>query len=298
MEEYIKDPFNYSGNKFKLLSQIYPLFPKKEDIKLFIDVFGGSGCVSVNSPYTHIFCNDKLEPLTGMLKWFDNTDSDMVLREIDKTILKYDLSKTNREGYNALRELYNENAIVDALSNYESSKHLYCLLTHSFNNMIQFNSRGGLSVPFGANKSSFNSAIRERLPRYIDKIQEKKIIFCSYTFDYLITHVMQKYKHITSKVFFYLDPPYLASDDSYSRTKNNKWTKESEIKLYECCDNISKSGFKFALSNVIENNGQENTILKDWACNYSIHYLNHSYSNSNYQKNRKSTNKEVLITNY
>lgn len=36
---YLKNPFNYIGGKYKLLPQILPLFPKKID--KFVDLFGG-----------------------------------------------------------------------------------------------------------------------------------------------------------------------------------------------------------------------------------------------------------------
>lgn len=34
-----KNPFNYVGAKYKILSQIFPLFPPQ--IKNFVDLFGG-----------------------------------------------------------------------------------------------------------------------------------------------------------------------------------------------------------------------------------------------------------------
>lgn len=36
---YLKNPFNYVGAKYKLLSQILPLFPS--EIHTFVDLFGG-----------------------------------------------------------------------------------------------------------------------------------------------------------------------------------------------------------------------------------------------------------------
>lgn len=43
MSDYIKSPINYTGNKYKLLGQIVPLFPK--NVNRFVDIFGGSGTV-------------------------------------------------------------------------------------------------------------------------------------------------------------------------------------------------------------------------------------------------------------
>lgn len=36
---YYKNPFNYTGSKYKLLPQILPLFPS--NIDTFVDLFGG-----------------------------------------------------------------------------------------------------------------------------------------------------------------------------------------------------------------------------------------------------------------
>ena len=37
--EYLKNAFNYTGSKYKLLDQILPQFPKKTDVDIFIDFF-------------------------------------------------------------------------------------------------------------------------------------------------------------------------------------------------------------------------------------------------------------------
>ena len=38
LNKYIKSPLNYTGGKFKLLSQIVPLLP--QNINTFVDLFG------------------------------------------------------------------------------------------------------------------------------------------------------------------------------------------------------------------------------------------------------------------
>lgn len=39
--EFLKNPFNYTGAKYKLLPQLLPLFPDRIDN--FVDLFGGGG---------------------------------------------------------------------------------------------------------------------------------------------------------------------------------------------------------------------------------------------------------------
>ena len=57
---------------------------------------------------------------------------------------------------------------------------------------------------------------------------------------------------------------------------------------------------KFALSNVFENKGNENLLLKKWSKKYNVNHLDHTYHNCNYQSKNKSSSstKEILITNY
>lgn len=41
--EFLKNPFNYTGAKYKLLPQLLPLFPDRIDN--FVDLFGGGGSI-------------------------------------------------------------------------------------------------------------------------------------------------------------------------------------------------------------------------------------------------------------
>ena len=45
-KQYIKSPFNYTGNKIELLPKIEKLFPK--NIDTFVDLFGGGANVIAN----------------------------------------------------------------------------------------------------------------------------------------------------------------------------------------------------------------------------------------------------------
>ena len=75
-----KNPFNYIGAKYKLLPQILPLFPK--EIKTFIDLFGGSGEVSLNVNADKIIYNEKCKPLVNIFKNLDNKFIDEVACEL------------------------------------------------------------------------------------------------------------------------------------------------------------------------------------------------------------------------
>ena len=68
-------------------------------------------------------------------------------------------------------------------------------------------------------------------------------------------------------------------------------------------DQLNARGIKFALSNVLEHKGKENTILKEWLHTrpqYVVNHINTHYANANYQTliRNKNASDEVLITNY
>ena len=97
--------------------------------------------------------------------------------------------------------------------------------------------------------------------------------------------------------FVYVDPPYLISQATY----NNVWDEKKEKQLLAYLHELDKQGYRFALSNVLENKGQKNTILEDWINknNYNVLHIEKSYANSYYhRKEKESKTDEVLITNY
>lgn len=79
---------------------------------------------------------------------------------------------------------------------------------------------------------------------------------------------------------YYFDPPYLITVAPY----NSFWSEKDEIDLLHILDNLNDKGQKFMLSNVIESNGKENKILKEWMKKYNVHYIKRQYLNSSYHK--------------
>lgn len=280
MNNYIKSPLNFTGGKYKLLPQILPLFPEK--INTFVDLFGGGFNVGINvKKCDKVIYIDNNEYVVDILRTFKLYSIGYTLEIIDSYIKRYNLSKTNKEGYLALRNYYNKAPVGNDLL-------IYTLICYAFNNQIRFNSKGEYNVPFG--KREFNSSLREKLVEFIKELHNKDIIFMNEDF----RNILSEYKYKFNKDdFVYIDPPYLNSIATYNEQKG--WTKEYEIDLLSCLDKLDEQGIKFALSNNLKYN---NPFLDEWKDKYNVHYLNGDYSNCNYQKKDKSKDIEVLITNY
>lgn len=274
---YIKSPLNYTGGKYKLLSQIIPLFPNK--INIFVDLFGGGFNVGINIDANNVIYNEKDFHVVELLKYLKTTNIDLLLKEADSIICRFNLSKENQDGYNNLRDYYNNqnsNPMV-----------FYILLCYAFNNQIRFNQDGKYNMPFGKNRSSFNPILRKRFILFVEALQRLECDFTNLDFRCF------PFQTLTDSDFVYCDPPYYNSTATYN--EQNGWNEKDEIDLLNILDSLNEKGVKFALSNNLK---YENPILDSWKDKYNLQILNINYNNCNYHKNNKQKDKEILITNY
>lgn len=282
---YLRSPLNYTGNKYNLLDELMKYFPEDESF-IFCDVFGGSGTVAFNSmKYNKVYYNEKNKYVFDLIKYLTENDTDKLMQEIEEIINKFNLTKTNKEGYIELREYYNNN---------KSPILLYVLSCYSFNHQIRFNSNGGFNSPFGKNRSHFSEHTKNKLTKFKNSINTTEINFMNLDFEFCMNKVVKE--NPKSKIIFYLDPPYLITTGAYNDGKRNTdfWNVEEEKRLYNTIDSLLKNkNIKFVLSNVIEHKGKKNIILSNWVKNYNVVNIEKSYRNSNYQTTGESM--EVIV---
>ena len=274
---YIKSPLNYVGGKYKLLPQILPLFPDK--INTFVDLFGGGFNVGINVNADTIVYNDLESHVVELLKYLKETDTNRLLSEIDELINKYSLSKENADGFNELREYYNEEN--------NSPIVFYTMICYAFNYQIRFNQNGKYNMPFGKERSSFNPSLRQKFIAFCDTLHNKNCMFFNVEF------ARFRFDELEKGDFVYADPPYFNSVAAYN--EQGGWTEKHEQCLLANLDELNQRGISFALSNNLK---YDNPLLDEWKNKYNVHYLNGDHSNCNYQKKDKSAACEVLITNY
>ena len=170
---------------------------------------------------------------------------------------------------------------------------MYTLTCYSFNYQFRFNNNREYNNPFGRNRSQFSENMKNNLILFSEKLKNMNIKFLSKEFDKV------SIENLGKDDFIYCDPPYLITTGSYNDGNRGfkDWKEEEEIKLYNFLDKANEKNIKFALSNVIEHKGKENTLLKEWSKKYKVIYLDNDYSNSSYNT-KKGKSKEVLIINY
>jgi adenine-specific DNA-methyltransferase len=253
-----------------------------------------------------VIFNDLNEKLINLIKFIKDTDTDILLKQIDNIIDGYGLSNTSLYGYSyyncdssrGLAECNKERFLklrddfnAKVLAGETDYSMLYVLMVFSFNNQIRFNRKGLFNLPVG--KRDFNSKMRSKLVLFSKELKSKDVQFMKKDFREIS---LDDFSHET---FIYCDPPYLITNATYN--ENGMWTEIEEKTLLEFLDEANEKGFSFALSNVLESKNKKNGILYNWieSKGYYCNRLNKSYSNSNYhRKNKNSISEEVLITNY
>ena len=273
---------NYIGGKYKLLSQILPYFP--EHINTFVDMFAGGLDVAINVQANHIICNDINHYIINMYQTMQHIELDNLLHDIHKSILEFNLSKTNTAGYITLRNRYNDK---------RNPIDLFLLICYGFNHQLRFNNRGEFNNPFGVNRSSYNENIEQNLIAWHPRLQQIEFLAQDFHDLNLI--------FLTPDDFVYADPPYLISCGSYNDGKRGfeGWSAQDDLDLFNVLDKLNARHVNFAMSNVIEHKGMVNDNLNAWRAKYNTHILNADYSNSNYHfSNRETHTIEGLITNF
>lgn len=310
MNEYIKTPLNYTGNKFRLLNQIQEYFPKK--INVMVDLFCGGATVGLNTECKEVYFVDNDKMVIGLLKFFSRQNFKTLLKKIEIIINEYGLSNSYRNGYafykkqindknknNGLKE-FNANAFYKLRNKYNSFDKkdtdeafiiLYILLLYGFNNDLRFNNKGDFNLPVG--KTDLNKMNVIKLGKYLEKIKTINVHYVCSDFDSNIVKNILK-----SADFIYMDPPYLITKATYN--ESNKWNNHFEHRLLNLMDELIINNKNFILSNVLSKKGKMNEPLFYWSeknkKNIELKHLEYSYKSSSYHKiNRDSNEDEIII---
>lgn len=300
MNDFIKSPLNYYGNKYKLLSQVLKLFPN--NINNFYDVFCGGLDVSLNVEANNIYANDKHEDLIWLyeeiIKYNSNTLGDELL-EMDRRL--FAMNDTNGKSLNTYGRC-GDKETWDKLMN--EKRNVYYKLRDGFNKLevkdfkmvilLSLNSVGlqdsfkidNRFIKFTCGNNRVNKNTQKRLNDISKYLIEKNIKLSNNDFRYI------KDIEFKENDFVYLDPPYL-NTSQYETI----WTEQDEKDLYEILDYLNSKGIKFALSNFADGKKHTNDYLCKWCNNYNIHYLEDNHTNLE-GISKKGKRQEILVTNY
>lgn len=297
----IKNPFNYSGSKNRILPLIQENLPS--DCFNIVEPFAGTFEVALNTNYIYKIYNDKNYYLYSMIQLVKDSDIDNLIDYLKSIIKEHKLSKNDKENFYKFRDYFNHEW-KDFLKSHGVYKdtaflNLLALIYHSFNYYWTFDKDGRYINTSGYKRSCFNSSLECKLRDYSNALKELCLISDFYNLDFRDFYKENfgyNFKNIYQTLFF-VDPPYTNSDDTYSRTNDLKWTTQDEQDLYDILYDIDKRGGKFMLTNTIECNGKFNKLLHEFSKNFNVINTECEFYNCSYQRKNKKT-KEIIVKNY
>lgn len=279
---FVDSPINYSGNKYKLLPKLAPLFPERIDI--LYDLFCGGGAISANIEANRVVANDINHFVIDILAEFRDNNAEDTIRKIHHIIKAHSLSIDNKESYNEFRYYYNH---VD-----KTPLNLFVLSCFSFNYQFRFNKKGEYNNASGYNSNQYNPNIEQKIIDFSPLLQN--VTFTkSNVFDIDMSV-------ISEDDFVYLDPPYSNSTASYNDGKRHfgGWSTEDDKRLFDILDDLSLRGVRWGMSNAFVNKGIENEHLIEWSRKYHCFTFEHNKYTTNYQRKGEKKTVEVYIANY
>ena len=286
-------PIFYMGNKKKLINKgLIELFP--ENISMFVDLFAGSGVISMNTEASEYIINDIDTNLISLYDMFKFTEADTIIEHIESRIEEYGLAKerTKRNEFKDKEKIERyKKAYMSLRSDYNKNKTVldfYTLMFYSFSQQFRFNNKGEFNMPCG--NDCFSDKNKEYIRNGRDFFKNDNVIITNNDFRKL------KISKLDNDSFVYLDPPYLDTTATYN--ENEGWTIKDEQDLYNICEELDNNGIKFGMSNVFANKGKTNDKLIEWC--HKNNWNIYTFDKFTYMACGKgnSNAKEVFIKNY
>lgn len=263
------------GGKRQLLEVITPLLPKR--ITSYCEPFIGGGAVLFSIQPNKAFVNDLNGDLIAVYE--------VIRDDVENLILSLEKHENTSEYFYSIRDLDRDKEAYQAMLKVEKASRLLYLNKTCFNGLFRVNSSGEFNSPFGhyKNPNIVNAPVLRAVSKYFNA---SKIEF--YNEDFAVT-----LQRLPKGSFVYLDPPYDPVSDTANFTGYNKggFDRNEQIRLKECCDDLTKRGIKFMLSN------SATDFIKELYRDYDITIVQAKRA-INSDASKRGAIEEVLIRNY
>lgn len=277
MNNIIRSPFQFSGNKKKAIQNGLIDLLEQSGKPNLADMMCGSGVVGLNWKNGNVILNDSSTEIICLHWWLKNTDRKIIDFALGLYEEEYDFTKET--DYYAMRELYN---------NERSNALLLILIQIGFNSLFRFNQKGKFNVPFGHNKKTYD---KSRITDTLEHYRKVRLLLNRNIFEF-------EYDELPDYVL-YFDPPYCGTKYTYGAA----WDQDTDEKFWNLIVNLSRT-HKVAVSNVLRYRGVANKVLIERCVEAgllvnvigNVKYSNWQKAVSTVSHDTKTT--EVLITNF
>jgi DNA adenine methylase len=221
------------GGKRQLLNELLPLLPRR--ITTYCEPFVGGGAILFSLQPSVAYVNDINDELIRVYNVIKN--------DVDSLIAVLLEFRNEADCFYAVRDWDRDKTKYSILPDVQKAARTIYLNKTCYNGLFRVNNAGEFNTPFGnyRNPNIVNAPTLRAVSSYLN----------SATIHLTSLDYAEVLKSLPKGTFIYLDPPYDPVSDTSSFTGYSKggFTRDDQIRLRECCDDLNARGLKFMLSN-------------------------------------------------
>lgn len=221
------------GGKRQLLDTLSPLLPKK--ISTYCEPFVGGGALLFHLQPKTAYINDINAELIRVYS--------VIKDSVDELIEELEKFENTAEQFYAIRDWDRNKEYYSTLSDVQKAARVLYLNKTCYNGLYRVNNAGEFNTPFGnyRNPNIVNAPVLRAVSAYFNSADLRMT-----TTDYA-----EVLKNVPKGTFVYLDPPYdpISETSSFTGYSKGGFSRNDQIRLRECCDDLDARGIKFMLSN-------------------------------------------------
>ena len=221
------------GGKRQLLDTFRPLLPKR--ITTYCEPFVGGGALLFHLQPNTAYINDINPELIRIYT--------VIKENVDELISELEKFENTAEQFYTVRDWDRNKDYYATLTDVQKAARVLYLNKTCFNGLYRVNNAGEFNSPFGnyRNPNIVNAPVLRAVSTYFNSADIHMT-----TMDY-----SEVLRNVPKGAFVYLDPPYdpVSETASFTGYSRGGFSREDQIRLRECCDDLNTRGIKFMLSN-------------------------------------------------
>ncbi len=221
------------GGKRQLIETFSPLLPKR--ITSYCEPFVGGGALLFHLQPNTAYVNDINKDLIGVYS--------VIKQNVDGLIEELKKHKNEADYFYSVRNWDRDKEKYQSLSDVEKAARILYLNKTCYNGLYRVNNAGEFNSPYGyyRNPNIVNAPVLRAVSAYFTAAD---IHFSSIDYSEVLSSIKKG-------TFVYIDPPYdpVSETASFTGYAKGGFSKNEQIRLRQCCDELNRRGIKFMLSN-------------------------------------------------
>ncbi|GAA0217442.1 DNA adenine methylase [Selenomonas dianae] len=221
------------GGKRQLIDDLTPLFPKK--ITAYCEPFVGGGAVLFSLQPKIAYVNDINAELINIYE--------VIRDDVDALIAALSEHKNEEKYFYSIRDWDRDSETYLQRSKVQRAARIIYLNKTCYNGLFRVNNAGEFNAPYGHYKKP-NIVSAPTLRAVSNYFQSTQLTFTN-------TDYAEVLSNVSKGTFVYLDPPYDPVSDTANFTGYTRggFDRTEQVRLRECCDELTRRKIKFMLSN-------------------------------------------------